>query len=230
MLAKEFFSAIRSGDADTVLQLTRTHPSLLQSKHPSGISPILFAAYHERPQIATLLAERKVILDIFEAIAVGALPRVVRMVTTDPEKVHTTGADGITPLMLAAYLGYDEICAYLIQAGAWVNQQAQNELENAPLHQAAVRGHNAVCALLLHHDANPNIQNAAGETPLLLAVQEGHVNTVRLLLFGGADMSLKNEKGQTALEIARQNTDTAIINLLRQGITRRFKPVLPPST
>lgn len=225
MTPDDLFLAIRNGDADAVLRMVENHPQILNQPHPSGLSPILFAAYHERLAVARLLAERKVILDFFEAIALGYLHRTISLLTKTPGLLTTFAANGSTPLSLAAYFGQQEVADYLLRAGAWVNRPDENNIQNAPLHHAAAQGYTRLVVLLLQQNGNPNQENAAGETPLMLAAQGGHLESVRALLFYGADMSLTNQKGKTALDMAQANQHAETVALLRQGITRRFKPV-----
>ncbi len=69
-----------------------------------------------------------------------------------------------SPLMLAASLGYNNVCKILLEAGADVNA---SDLEgNTPLHLAIQ--HWNVIQTLLDYGADPNALNDEGYTPIML--------------------------------------------------------------
>ncbi len=102
------------------------------------------------------------------------------------------------PLHLAASLGYTDVSAVLIRAGADVNYQRRSgydgEIYESPLHLAAGRGHVEVCKLLIDEGARVNAQRIYDigwssydiATPLRLARQYGHKEVVQLLRAAGA--------------------------------------------
>ena len=77
----------------------------------------------------------------------------------------------------AAYMGMLAIADFFIERGADVNHMT-SEHGLAPLHFAAIGGHDDVCARLLQKGASPEARDKRGRTALALATQLGH-DTVR---------------------------------------------------
>jgi ankyrin repeat protein len=94
--------------------------------------------------------------------------------TSDPEighwliehkaDVNARTAEGDTPIMSTGDTNYLE---FLLDAGA--KTDLQNTNGDTALHFAALNARASFVAILLRHNANPNIQNFAGYTPLDIA-------------------------------------------------------------
>ncbi|NOZ00145.1 MAG: ankyrin repeat domain-containing protein [Chloroflexi bacterium] len=221
--AKEFFVAIQEGDFEKVSQMLAADSTLIYARDVKGNSPILAAAYAGQPEIASLLADRTVLLTIFEAAAIGKITHIIRLLAKDPDLVNAYAQDGSQPLELAAYFGHDEIVDYLLKAGAWVNATAKNDDRAMPLHAAAVGKHLEIARLLIEHGADPNVPQRGGLTPLHISAQSGQVAMLKLLLFNGADLKVKNSDGKTPLDLAIAAENEEAIDLLKRGITKRFR-------
>ena len=87
-MSEGFFEAIRQGNKKEVERRLRLSPSLIHARE-NGLSPILVAAYHHEPEIASFLADKTVALTIFEASATGKLSNIIRMLARDPQLVNT---------------------------------------------------------------------------------------------------------------------------------------------
>jgi len=221
-MTTNFFDAIRRGDRDEVERRLHLDPGLIRANE-NGLSPILVAAYHHEPALASFLADKTVTLTIFEAAATGKINHVIRMLARDPELVNAYADDGFQPLGLACYFGHYDTAEYLVKAGAPVNSPARNGLKAAPLHSAASAGHIRIAKLLLDHGANPNVREQAGYTALHAAAQNGDIEMIRTLLFGGADLTLKSDDGKSAMDIAMDAGHEKATLLLGEGVTKRFK-------
>jgi ankyrin repeat protein len=116
-----------------------------------------------------------------------------------------------------------ESAQYLINAGARVNSPSQNGMKVTPLHSAAAGRHTVIVKLLLEHDADPNALQEGGFTPLHAAAQNGDVQTIHTLLFHGADTDIKSADGKSPLDYARESSKPGAVELLREGITKRFR-------
>lgn len=117
-----FFEAIKKGDQAGVERELRADPSLARAEE-DGTSAVLLATYHGRHDIATLLAERKGDLTIFEAAAVGDVAQVRAHVEREPTLVNAyaellleKGADplamndeGMTAAGYARSKGHEEL-------------------------------------------------------------------------------------------------------------------------
>ena len=84
-----------------------------------------------------------------------------------------------------------------------------------PLHYAAYRGNDELCALLLASGAPLHDTNDDGCTPLLLAAQQGHARTAAILLLRGADPTGVDRAANTILDLAYDRPD--IIAMLQSG-------------
>jgi ankyrin repeat protein len=217
-----FFDAIKQGNRYEVERQLIVDPVLIHVKE-NGLSPILIAAYHHEPELASFLADKAVILTIFEAAATGKINHVIRLLARDPDLVNAYAHDGFQPLGLACYFGHYDTAEYLIKAGAQINSQARNELKATPIHSAAAGGHEKIVRLLLDHGADANVREQGGFTPLHAAAQNGDVEIVRALLMGGADLTIKSTSGKTAMDVAMEAGHEKATVLLGEGVTKRFR-------
>jgi ankyrin repeat protein len=221
-MSELFFEAIKQGNRPEVERQLDADPGLIHARE-DGLSPILVAAYHGEPALASFLADKTVALTIFEAAATGKINNILRLLARDPQLVNAYAADGFQALGLASYFGHLDVAEYLVKAGAPVNSLSRNELQAAPIQSAAAAGHAKIVELLLKHKADPNVREQGGYTPLHAAAQNGDEATIRALLYGGADLLLRGDDGKTPLDLALEAGHTGAAKLLQEGITKRFK-------
>jgi uncharacterized protein len=217
-----FFDAIKQGNRYEVERQLIVDPSLIHVRE-NGLSPILIAAYHHEPEIASLLADKTITLTIFEASATGKINHVIRLLARDPELVYAYAEDGFQPLGLACFFGHYDTAEYLAKAGAPLNSTSRNGLKAAPIQSAAAAGHQKIVEMLLGHGADPNVREQGGFTPLHAAAQNGDVETIRTLLLGGADLTIKSNDGKTPMDIAMDAGHEKATVLLGEGVTKRFR-------
>ena len=217
-----FFEAIRQGNRQEVERRLRLSPSLIHARE-NGLSPILVAAYHREPEIASFLADKTVTLTIFEASATGKLNNIIRLLAREPQLVNAYSEDGFQPLGLACYFGHFEAAEYLVKAGALINSPSRNGLKAAPIQSAAAAGHVKIVKMLLEHRADPNVREQGGYTPLHAAAHNGDETMIRALLYGGADLDVKSNDGKTPLDLAREAGHTKAAEILEEGTTKRLK-------
>ena len=222
-MSRDFFEAIKEGKKADVERGLNLDPSLIHAKE-NGLSPIMVAAYHHEPEIASYLADKTVAITIFEASATGKINNVIRQLARDPQLVHAYAEDGFQPLGLASYFGHLELARYLIKAGAPINSPSRNELKAAPLQSATAAGHETIVQMLLELGADPNVREGNGYSPLHAAAQNKDVAMIHTLIYGGADLTLVGKDGKTALDIAWETGDKETIAVLSEGITKRLKP------
>src|SRR5215211_4170981 len=139
-MTSKFLEAIKQGDRDEVERLLNVDGSLIHARE-NGLSPIMIAAYHGQPGIASFLADKTVALTIFEAAATGKINNILRMLARDPQLVNAYAEDGFQALGLASYFGHFDVADYLIKAGAPINSPSRNELKATPIQSAAAAGH-----------------------------------------------------------------------------------------
>lgn len=208
------FQAIQAGDAATVTDLIEARADLLSAESPSGLSPLLFAAYYHRPHMAALLIELGAPVSVFEAAATGAEDRLYTALEADPALLHTTSPDGFSLLGLCAFFGHSLPAQVLLDLGADVNAVSRNAMRVTPLHSAAASSHAALVHLLLAAGADPNAVQHGGYTPLHSAAQNGQTELVQALLNAGADPTAKTDDGQSALTLAQENLHAEVAALL----------------
>jgi len=221
-MEKDFFKAIKRGDKGEVERRLILEPSLIHTKE-NGLSPILVAAYHHEPEIASFLADKTVAINIFEAAATGKVNNIIRLLAHDPELVNAYAEDGFHPLGLACFFGQFDAAEYLVKAGASVNSPSHNDLKAAPIQSAAAGGHVKIVRMLIKHNADPNVRKQGRYTPLHAAAQNGDEEMIRILLYGGADLTLTSNDGKTPIDVAMEAGHARAVLLLGEGITRRFR-------
>lgn len=221
-MSQEFFDAIKQGNLAEVERRLSLDPVLIHARE-NGLSPIMVAAYHREPAIASFLADKTVAITVFEAAATGKINNVIRLLAREPNLVNAYTTDGYQPLGLACFFGHFDVAEYLVKAGANVNSKSRNSLGAAPIQSAAAGGHRKIVKMLLEHNADPNIREQGGFTPLHAAAQNGDEEMIRTLLYGGADLTLKANNGKTALDLAMEAGHEKATLLLGEGITKRFQ-------
>lgn len=228
-MSSEFFQAIQSGDREKVKKMLADDPALIHARE-GGVSPVLAAVYNGHDEVAELLAEKTVTINIFEAAALGRMSAIVRLLARDPEQVNTYSEDGFQPLGLASYFGHAEAAEFLIRAGATVNSYSTNALHAAPLQSATAAGRLDVVRLLLANGADPNCRNSRSQTPLHAAAEHGDMDIIRALIFGGSDLESRDDDGRLPVDLALDNEHEESARLLMEGITRRNRtrrPTIP---
>lgn len=112
--------------------------------------------------------------------------------------VNAARADGVTPLLWAAYWNDLDTAALLLRAGA--NIDTADDQGMTPLLGACENGSAAMVAMLLSAGANAASPQANGVTPLMLAARTGSLDIIRTLIAHGADtLAAIPATGQTAL-------------------------------
>jgi ankyrin repeat protein len=219
-----FFEAIRKGNDMAVDTAVARSQNLLRARDESGTSPVIVAlnSGHGRlaERLAAELAKTSDGLDVFDAAATGNISVVRNLLQTDRASVDDRGADGLTPLHLAAAYGQLEMSRLLLGRGADPNAVAQNETRSTPLHVAIEAGHRDTATLLLALGASPNAIQHNGWTPLHGAAKKGDQPVVDMLLLRGADTTRANNDGKTAVDLAEEGGHAALAKVIRTAAKR----------
>jgi ankyrin repeat protein len=213
-MSQQFFEAIRAGDRDKVDALLKSDATLLNARDEKGLGAYTSAKYSGRNDIAALLLEKGVELDIFAACMAGAKERALQLIRENPDLINTYSHDGWTPVHLACFFGQPGIAEALIANGADVNARSRNPMQNAPLHAAAAGRSKDAVRTLLEHGADVNARQEGGWTALHAASQNGDVEMVRLLIAGGADVKARADNQQNAMDLALGKGHQAVVDVL----------------
>lgn len=217
---KEWFDAIRAGDRGKVEAMLAADANLLRARDDNGLDPFAAAKYSGRNEIAALLLEKGVDLDIFSACMAGAAERVSELVRNQADLVKAYSNDGWTALHLACFFGQPAIAEALIAKGANVNARSTNAMKNLPLHAAAAGRNREAVRILLERGADPNARQEAGWTTLHQAAQNGDVDMARLLIAAGADIHARAGNQQNAMDLAMTKGHQAMVDLLAEYETK----------
>lgn len=199
----EFMDAIQAGDAARVAALLDADATLLTTAE-NGTTPVLFAIYHGKADIARILVERGAPVSFAEACALGDEARVREMLVDDPSVLHVRSADGFPPMPMAIFFGHGALARWLIEQGADVNAAAQNAQRVTPAHAAAAARDVETMRMLLERGADPNARQQLDYTPLHGAASRGDVEMATLLLAHGAARDATSSDGMTAAGVARK--------------------------
>ncbi|HEV2688305.1 MAG TPA: ankyrin repeat domain-containing protein [Bryobacteraceae bacterium] len=218
-MSKEFFDAIRAGDRGKVSVMLAADAGLLNAKDESGLGAFTAAKYAGKNDLAAMLLEQGVVLDIFAACIAGAEQRVVELAGAQRELVGNYSHDGWTPLHLACFFGHAAIAEALLTYGADVAARSHNAMQNTPLHAAAAGRSVDAVRVLIEHGADVNARQHGGWMALHAAAQNGDVEMVRLVIASGADVKARADNNQNAMDLALTKGHQAVVNLLDEYVT-----------
>jgi uncharacterized protein len=154
---------------------------------------------------------------VFEAAAVGRLPRLRELLAREPALANAWAADGFFPLGLACFFRQPEAARLLLEAGADPRAAARNPMRVTALHAVAAARLTEVARLLLDRGAEIDARQQAGYTALHAAAQHGDTELVELLLARGADPALRSDDGLDAAGHARAKGHPALAERLSSG-------------
>jgi ankyrin repeat protein len=209
-----FFLAIKTRDEALLRALVGGDAGLLGLPSPMGVSPVLFAVYYGRADMARVLVELGAPLNVFEAAALGDEAALTRELDADPALVGGVSGDGFSPLGLAAFFGHAGVAEVLLSRGADVNAVSRNAMRVQPLHSAVAGGHAALARALVMAGADVNATQQDEFTPLMAAAQNGDAGLALFLRQRGADAEAVTADGRRAADFAREEGHAALADAL----------------
>jgi ankyrin repeat protein len=217
-ISQRGFELLQAGDADGLRRLLEQDPASSEARDSAGVSLLMHSIYGGRRDLADLIANEKMALDIFEAASLGRIERLQQCIheesSHDTSAVNSRSNDGFTALHFACFFGQPEAARLLIENGAAVDAVAANPTQVMPLHSAASARNLVAARLLLEHGAPVNTRQQAGWVPIHAAAQNGDRPMVELLLKHRADAKIANDAGQTPGMIATEKGHVEIAALL----------------
>ena len=208
--------AVKQGDAMRLAELIEDDVGLASARDESGISALLLARYHQRPDMVDLLRAGGADVDVFAAAALGDAQRVTELLDADPALATAWSSDGFTPLHLTAFFcGDPNVARLLLARGADPDAVARNPMAVRPLNSAAAGGARAVAEVLLESGADVEPAQHGGYTPLHSAAANGDAELAELLLVRGADSARPADDGRTPAELAAERGHAELAARLR---------------
>jgi cytohesin len=209
----------------------------------------LMTALHLAAQRGSAEAVRLIVeggADVFAKDKAGREPIDLAVKDQCREALRRSGADGWTPLMVAADKGDAEAVVAILAAGeagrgGAAGVEARNKDRMGALHLAAERGCAGAVQALLAAGADPNATGrlgwtplalarrsaacqaalkaagADGWTPLMVAAEAGDAAAVAAALAGGADARVSGRGGVTALHLVAGSGAAEAVRALLAG-------------
>ncbi|MBO9539725.1 ankyrin repeat domain-containing protein [bacterium] len=115
----------------------------------------------------------------------------------DPTKRDLPNRSGHTPLMQAAFRGYDDLVACALDAGTCLDTQDLAGM--SALMHAASKGRLAAVERLMAAGANPDLISRDSQSALHLAIEGGFGDVVKALVGAGASTTIRDGQGVDAL-------------------------------
>ena len=166
--------------SDRFPALLRRDPALAAARDDQGVSAVLLALYHRRPDACDALLAAGAPVGPLEAAALGDIAKL------ESADLSVRGGDGFTPLHLAAFFGGAEAVKAILARGVDPDADADNPPGVRPLHSAAAVGDREAVRALLEAGANPNVRQKSGHTPLDAAIHNDDERMAALLRSHGA--------------------------------------------
>ncbi len=152
---------------------------------------------------------------LYQACRDGDAATVKRLLAAGSIAVNGIDPDTrLTPLMLAARHGHDDVVLVLMKGPQGASVNLQNSRGDSALSLAAGAGKDDAVELLLFKKAQPDQANHSGRTPLAEAAAGGHLTTAGLLIANNAQVNAGAGAGEPALAVAAQAGDVALVGLL----------------
>ncbi|XP_029475487.1 ankyrin repeat domain-containing protein 55 [Rhinatrema bivittatum] len=183
------YQAAANGDVNTLTEVIREDPSILEYCDNEGSTPLMHAVSGRQVDTVKLL------------LKMGA-------------NINTQDACGRTSLSLATYLGWLEGCVSLLRNGAKQNIPDKNG--RLPLHAATAESDVRLLTVLLQQStlSEINHQDNEGMTSLHWAAFHNRPPHVQTLLQKGADPTLVDKDFKTALHWAVQSGNRILCSII----------------
>jgi ankyrin repeat protein len=147
----DVFSASAHGALETIQDILKDKPGLVNSFSPDGWTPLHLASFFGNVKVVEYLVMSRADIN---AISRNNLKN--------------------QPLHAATVSNKTDVARLLVKNGADVNSAQHGGI--TPLHAAAYNGNEELVQIFLAHGGDPNAQDESGETALDKATKQGHTN------------------------------------------------------
>jgi len=222
------YDAVVKGDMPTVQKLLLESPKLVNLRNDAGFTPLHLAALNKQGETVKLLIAKGADLNLKSTCRQEATPlhfavtggdlEIVKLLVAKGAKVDGREIDGETPLCYAAFNGYNDIAAFLLEKGAAINVKGMSESGSSPLGYAVSQGKMETAKFLVSKGADLMDISGGGRTLLHRAAFRGTKELFQLLVEKGADVNAKTPFGWTPIHLASMhgNLDGVLI-LAKKG-------------
>lgn len=174
-----------AGNRKTIVQLLISRGADLNAGNcKSGETPLGVSAAAGHKEIARLLISKGAKVHLADAVALGDITMLKRLIAKGADVNMPVGNNGYTVLHTTAYFNNMEAARILLSHGARVD--ACDSDGWTPLHSACLYGRTSIARLLVSAGADVNARDSKGDTPLSDALQMGHKETAEFLRKHGA--------------------------------------------
>jgi len=187
----------------------------IEAQDAGGRTALYHAVAEGKLDVATLLLDKGARIDrktndgttpLLASVQFGKLP-LLQLLLERKAQVELTNVSGETPLMIAAEgTAYMPNNAPLVEAliGAGAHVDVVDQRGRSALYRASAEGKEDAMALLIEHQANPNLRASDRSTPLIEAVTFAKLGAAKLLIDHGADVNLGDANDSTPLMVAAE--------------------------
>lgn len=219
-MSEAFAAACRGGYSNIVRLFLGRNVDVNVQDTAEGNTPLMNALERRRHDVAQLLLERSIDVNIrnhygqqvLYFAARAGFENIVESILAKNADVNARDNKGCTALMIAAEREHSEVAQILL--GKLADANIQDNRGNLTLHLAARMGRTKTVRLLIDRTADINQRNDDGETALHLACQRGSKDTVLSLLASNADINAQTNLGRNMLHSASAGCHQDIIELL----------------
>ena len=128
--------------------------------------------------------------------------------------VNQKDSNGNTPLMRAAWDSDKEAVRNLINNGANINYQDEDDYNKTIIMSLAILDRAHMIEFLIELGADVNLKHSEGGNALTLAARNNRIDSFKLLLKAGADIHVRSTGGRTALMWAAWRGNNEMVKLL----------------
>jgi ankyrin repeat protein len=201
-----FLAAVQNGNRTAIVNMLDQDASLARAADTSGRSAFVLAHLARQPDIASLISERGIELDVVEAVLAADWVRVELLATANPAIMNAAHPIGGNPLYASGLTGGAE--QYRIRSlGADSDGRPIGGTGFTPA-RAAMDCADPLGAWLaatdiLSNGGQVNAPQAGGDSILHGAVRARDTRLVRLAIRKGGDINARDDAGRTPNDLAR---------------------------
>jgi ankyrin repeat protein len=202
-----FLAAVKAGDEAEVKRRLAAQPSLAAVRDAAGLSALLHAHLAGHPQIAALLKNTGLELDIVECVFEEDWKRMTALAERDPAAPNALHPIGGNLLYAGALAGTHDL--YRIRTLGADRDGAPSggsglTPARAAMNQRTIPGAVIAACDLLGNGSSANTRQRGGDSVLHGAVRRRSEYLVRLAVRKGADVTARDDAGRTAVALARE--------------------------